>query len=204
MWKKSLDARPITSIASDRICGLRIKLPSPAESEITVLAVYLPCADMDIECYGEQLVELERLISESQCFGPVVITGDFNAHLGTLGGARGQGSPNTQGILLHHLLDRCKLYAVSLCSLSALNTHFGIQKHKQPLTTPLLVMMQQTIFTDASHMNLPLSTILTTFLFQLFYEFRLLSLPQKSQLSVRGLTGPKLLIATSWSLTNSR
>ena len=118
MWKKSLDARPITSIASDRICGLRINLPSPAESEITVLAVYLPCADMDIECSGEQLLELERLISESQCFGPVVITGDFNAHLGTLGGARGQGSPNTQGILLHHLLDRCKLYAVSLCSLS--------------------------------------------------------------------------------------
>ena len=75
------------------------------------------CADMGIDCYGEHLIELERLISEGQQLGPIVITGDFNAHLGTLDGVRGQGSPNQQGILLHQLLVRCKLYAVSLSSL---------------------------------------------------------------------------------------
>ena len=117
MWKKSLDATPI-SISSDRICGLRLKMPPPETAEVTILGVYLPCTDMGIDCYGEHLIELERLISEGQQLGPIVITGDFNAHLGTLGGVRGRGSPNQQGILLHQLLVWCKLYAVSLSSLS--------------------------------------------------------------------------------------
>ena len=90
MWKKDLDAVPISSISSDRICGLRIKLQRHATSEITVLGVYLPCSDMGMECYSEHLVELENLISESERLGPIVIIGDFNAHLGKLGGVRGQ------------------------------------------------------------------------------------------------------------------
>ena len=113
-----LSATPISSITSDRICGLCIKLLLPEPTEVTILGVYLPCADMGIECYGEHLVELENLISQRQQLGPVLITGDFNAHLGTLGGARDQGSPNQQGILLHQLLVRCNLYAVSLSPLS--------------------------------------------------------------------------------------
>ena len=64
--EESLDAMPISSISSDRICGLRLKLPPPATGDITILGVYLPCADMGIECYGEHLVELERLISKGQ------------------------------------------------------------------------------------------------------------------------------------------
>ena len=44
--------------------------------------------------------------------------GDFNAHLGVLGGVRGIGEPNQQGVLLHQLITRCNLYAVSLSSLS--------------------------------------------------------------------------------------
>ena len=105
MWKKDLDAVPISSISSDRICGLRIKLQRHATSEITVLCVYLPCSDMGMECYSEHL---ENLISESERLGPIVIIGDFNAHLGKLGGVRGQGNPNQQGTLLHQLLVRCK------------------------------------------------------------------------------------------------
>ena len=101
MWKKDLDAVPISSISSDRICGLRIKLQRHATSEITVLGVYLPCSDMGMECYSEHLVELENLISESERLGPIVIIGDFNAHLGKPGGVRGQGNPNQQGTLLH-------------------------------------------------------------------------------------------------------
>ena len=96
MWKKDLDAVPIASISSDRICGLRIKLHHHARSEITVLGVYLPCSDMGMECYIEHLVELENLISESEHLGPIVIIGNFNAHLGKLGGVRGQGNSNQQ------------------------------------------------------------------------------------------------------------
>ena len=45
--------------------------------------------------------------------GAVVVMGDFNAHLGALAGAQGQGDPNTQGVLLEEILKRCELYAVS-------------------------------------------------------------------------------------------
>ena len=48
----------------------------------------------------------------------LIIMVDFNVHLGTLGGKRGVGQPNQQGILLHQLITRCNLYTVSLSSLS--------------------------------------------------------------------------------------
>ena len=44
--------------------------------------------------------------------------GNFNAHLGTLGGVRGTGQPNQQGLLLQQLITRCNLYVLSLASLS--------------------------------------------------------------------------------------
>ena len=46
----------------------------------TVIGVYLPCADLGTETYCEHLIELERIISDHQRLGPVVIMGDFNAH----------------------------------------------------------------------------------------------------------------------------
>ena len=79
---------------------------------------YLPCSDMDMECYSEHLIELEQVVSEHQPHGPVIVMGDFNAHLGTQGGERGMGQPNQQGILLYQLITRCSLYAVSQASLS--------------------------------------------------------------------------------------
>ena len=63
-------------------------------------------------------MELERLISDQQQQGPVIVVGDFNAHLGTLGGHRGVGDPNQQGMLLQQLITRCNFYAVSLSSLA--------------------------------------------------------------------------------------
>ena len=118
IWKKEIDATPISSISSDRICGIRIKSSCPSVDDITIIVVYLPCSDMGMECYKEHLIELELVVSEHQPHGPVIIMGDFNAHLGTLGGERGTGQPNQQGILLHQLIACCNLYAVSLSSLS--------------------------------------------------------------------------------------
>ena len=118
MWRKTLCACPVTGITSDRICGLHVKLSCPELAELTILCVYLPCADSGLDVYCEHLVELERVISASQESGPVLIVGDFNAHLASLGGVRGHGSPNQQGFLLKQLLDHCELYVVSLSALS--------------------------------------------------------------------------------------
>ena len=48
---------------------------------------------------------------ESEQWGPVIVTGDFNGHLGPTWGSRAHKNSN---ILLGEVLDRCKLHAVSL------------------------------------------------------------------------------------------
>lgn len=52
--------------------------------------------------------ELERVISESRLLGPVIMLGDFNAHLGGW-----ECQQNMQGVLLQEMLERCELSAVS-------------------------------------------------------------------------------------------
>ena len=79
-----------------------------------IIGIYLPCLDLGVELYHESLIELERVISESEHWGPVIIAGDFNAHLGPTWGPRAHENPNLQGILLGEVLDSCKLHAVSL------------------------------------------------------------------------------------------
>ena len=39
-------------------------------------------------------------------------------HLGAIGGVRGSGEPNQQGVLLSDLLDRCEMYAPSLSAIA--------------------------------------------------------------------------------------
>lgn len=86
---------------------------------MTVIGVYLPCLEQGIECYKQHLQELERVICESLLLGGVVVLGDFNAHLGVLGGERSVGSPNLQGILIEEGMAQYHLNAVSLGSLSS-------------------------------------------------------------------------------------
>ena len=84
------------------------------EAWISIIGVYLPCLDLGVELYRESLTELERVISESEHWGPVIIADDFNAHLGPTWGPRAHENPNFQGILLGEVLDSCKLHIVSL------------------------------------------------------------------------------------------
>ena len=51
------------------------------------------------------------MMVESEQWGPVIVTGDFNGHLGPTWGSRAHKNSN---ILLGEVLDRCKLHAVSL------------------------------------------------------------------------------------------
>ena len=111
----------------------------------TVIGVYLPCADLGTETYCEHLIELERIISDNQRLGPVVIMGDFNAHLGALGGERGVDDPNQQGLLLHQLLTRCNLYVVSL-SLLATGPQYTFQNSVTQTTVDYILASQ-----DAFH-----------------------------------------------------
>ena len=109
MWHQSIAATPISGINSDRMVGIRFSVDDGDGSVVSVIGVYLPCLDQGVDCYREHLVELERVISESELQGPVVVLGDFNAHLGGEAG----GEQNLQGALLQEVLERCSLSAVS-------------------------------------------------------------------------------------------
>ena len=98
---------------SDRICSIRLA-EKGSGSTLTVIGVYLPCQDLGIDLYCSCLTDLEQLIFESRQLGRSVVMGDFNAHLGSLGGPKGSGNPNQQGFLLHQLVTRSDLYVATL------------------------------------------------------------------------------------------
>ena len=104
MGKKSLDETQICDIQSDRVCGIRVRKSSDDDTWISILGVYLPCLDLGIDLYCDCLVELETIVSESECFSPVIIAGDLNAHLGSMWGLRAKCNPNLLGTLLGDLL----------------------------------------------------------------------------------------------------
>ena len=68
-------------ISSDHICAVRFSVDDGGSSLVSVIGVYMPWSDQGLECYRDHLIELERVISESSLLGPVVVLGDFNAHL---------------------------------------------------------------------------------------------------------------------------
>ena len=72
-------ATPVGGISSDRICGIRFSVDDGDRSVMSIIGVYLPCLDQGLDCYTE---ELERVFSKSELLGPVIVLGDFNAHLG--------------------------------------------------------------------------------------------------------------------------
>ena len=120
IWRKSIGATPINGITSDRICGIRFTVDNGDRSTVSVIVVYLPCLDQGMDCNKEYLVELERIISESQIMGAVLVTGDFNAHIGGLGGLRGLGDPGARGCCyMYEMMEKCNLSAVSLGSMAS-------------------------------------------------------------------------------------
>ena len=101
IWRNNLAADPVRTNA-DRLFAVQLQLPT-LES-ISVIGVYLPPTDHPLDTYREYLMELEGLVSSLQHCGPVLIMGDFNAHLGSLGGPRGCGTTNSQGTLNSSLM----------------------------------------------------------------------------------------------------
>ena len=112
IWQRGLDISVVHATTSDRICCVRMTHQS-SNSILSVIGVYLPCQDLGIDLYRNCLTELEQLVVESKRMGPTVIMGDFNAHLGCLGGPRGFGSPNIQGHLLQQHILNCDVFVAT-------------------------------------------------------------------------------------------
>ena len=135
LWRKSLDVFPISDIVFDRICGIKMK--KDGETWLSIIGVSLPCADLGMDYYRDTLVDLEKIISDFTILGPVVVAGEFNAHLGKLWEPRASSTANCQGLLLGKLLNRCELHATSLSSTTSGQEGLNQWKVYQVVNLPL-------------------------------------------------------------------
>ena len=83
IWNEQLKAVPVVGINSDRICAVTI---DSASTSFLVIGVYLPTTDHATEDFQQCLYILEDLVNKY--YGPVVLAGDFNSHVGSEGGPR--------------------------------------------------------------------------------------------------------------------
>ena len=81
------------------------------------MGVYLPTSNTPLNLYKEYLQELENVVYALQTDDPVLVMGDFNAHIGQSYSDRVDGQTNTQGQLLD-LMSRTGYYAVSFSHLT--------------------------------------------------------------------------------------
>ena len=115
LWRKSLDVTNSSkSTTSDRICCIDISMKHNTLKSLVIVNVYFPSADHDQAEFVQCLEDLEELVCGFDCAEhALVIGGDFNAHLGTLAGPRGSGTPNQRGLLLKQFIDRNSLFVAS-------------------------------------------------------------------------------------------
>ena len=111
IWKSCMSI-DVVSTNSDRI--IAVQVPISDCQCLSVIGVYLPTSDVPITQYKEVLNELENVVSALQRKGPVVVVGDFNAHIGELYSKRALGTTNAQGHLLLDMVIRSNQYIASL------------------------------------------------------------------------------------------
>ena len=83
------------------------------------MCVYLPTSDTPISCYREVLKELENVVSVQQRSGPIIVKGDFNAHIGQPYSERAPSLTNAQGQLLLDMINRSNQYIASVIDTAA-------------------------------------------------------------------------------------
>ena len=108
IWNKSIQASPISNFKSDRFCAVKVSLSNG--STMSLISVYLPSTDHPLDEFEECLNELICVYSALQAEGPVVLLGDFNAHLNH--------PRNHQGSLLHDAITHSNLLVPSTSCIS--------------------------------------------------------------------------------------
>ena len=95
-WPKDISGfSPITDIIHDRICGVRFQ--DITGRVVIFLCIYMP-AQGSCDILEECLEELSEVIETREVGASVVVLGDFNGDIASLGGERSKSPPTTQGI----------------------------------------------------------------------------------------------------------
>ena len=141
-------------VKSDRICAVEVVLTSHSTPKIVIFNVYAPSSDADMANFSECMLALEEEINRFHHAIPIVIAGDFNAHLGTFAGPRGSGAPNLRGYTLKEFIDRNHLFVASHSSTSS-GPSYTYHSGKATSTVDYIIVNQSSCGLLASCKGLP-------------------------------------------------
>lgn len=96
---------------SDRIFAIQLTISNYLS--LSIISVYLSTTECPVDMYNEYLLELENAVHALQTDGPVLIMGDFNAHISNLHYGHGNCESNLHGYLLMNVMKH------TLCELNS-------------------------------------------------------------------------------------
>ena len=112
-WRKSLNAsfEVLEEMGNDRIAVLNVKVRN--SPELFIIGVYLPCTSESMVIYKRYVEQLENIIYQLHARGTLIIMGDFNAHIGNLGGPRCFGEINSRGLAIRDMIESFELQSIN-------------------------------------------------------------------------------------------
>ena len=112
-WRNNLDAsfEVLQDMGNDRIAVANVK-PWNAE-QFFIITVYLPCVSEPISKYKSQVDMLENILYQLYDKGTIIVMGDFNAHVGNLGGPRSFNKTNSRGQVIKGLIEAFELQSAN-------------------------------------------------------------------------------------------
>ena len=113
LWRHNLDKNItiLDEIGNDRIIALKLQLSK--ENILFIIAVYLPTSTESSTTFKLILDVLDEIICKFEQEGSVLLVGDFNAHIGNMGGPRSSTSMNRRGMNLYDCLGKYDLVSVN-------------------------------------------------------------------------------------------
>ena len=116
LWKKSFRS-VIVEVDSDRMCCL--KIATDKDTDIYVIAVYLPPIGSCIADYSHNLDILHQLTLDLQSKGVVCIIGDLNVQFDVISGRRGDGiTPSRYCNITLEMMQGCDLIAADMSDIA--------------------------------------------------------------------------------------
>ena len=100
----------VNSVSIDSVRILAVQLNVSNSTTLSIVGVYFSTTDSPLDVYKEYLQELENVVHALQYSGPVLIVGDFNAHIDLTHSNCAQCQTNSQGHLTE-MIDHTGNYA---------------------------------------------------------------------------------------------
>lgn len=98
------------NFGNDRISVLRV---TATDHSIYLINVYMPSSNAAQSEYKICLDGLDDIIFQLSHLSEVLIAGDFNAHIGSIGGPRSFNTVNRRGLELGYLIEKHRLISVN-------------------------------------------------------------------------------------------